>query len=158
MSRFLAVSMWALLLVPVVSNRLLAEEPLTSGSSNAAAVMAQAVENAYRNAVDEYEKHERSVDSLERWSRRLLASNLLAAPNPEARRDAYRSHVSRMKQEYDVTSLLFRNGLRGGEADKEAGLRYYLADANLLLLRHSGDEKPAKELIEMEAKEAQNMK
>ena len=160
MRRFVICRIGALLFLLGVSNLCLAaDEPLASGTpSNASALMAQAAENSYRNAVDEYEGQQRGLDSLYRWSRRLLESNLLAAPNPAARRDAYRSHVARIKQEYEITSVLFRNGRRGGEADKEAGLRFYLAEANLWLLRNCGEEKPTKESVDLATQEVQNKK
>jgi hypothetical protein len=160
MRRFVVCGIGALLLLPGVSNlQLNAEEPLTPGQpSKAASLMAQAAKPAYQIAVGEYESNERSLDSLYLWSRRLLQANLLASPNAEARLDAYRSHVARMKEEYDITAVLFKYGRRGGEADKEAGLRFYLAEANLLLLRQSGDGKPTEDSIDLGKKEAQTMK
>ena len=160
MRRSVVCSIGALLLLQGVANlRLNAEEPLTSGqSSKAASLMAQAAKYAYQIAVGEYESHERSLDSLYLWSRRSLQADLLVSPNANARLDAYRSHVARMKEEYDITSVLFKFGRRGGEADKEAGLRFYLAEANLLLLRQSDNGKPTKDSIELANKEAQTMK
>ena len=160
MRRFVVCSIGVVLLLPCVSNlRLNAEEPLTPGNtSKAATLMAQAAKPAYQNAVDEYEIHERSLDSLYLWSRRLLQADLLASPNAAACLDAYRAHVARMKQEYDITAVLFQNGRRGGEAEKEAGLRFYLAESNLLLLRQSGNDKPTEDSIELAKREAQTMK
>jgi hypothetical protein len=160
MRRFVVCSLGALLLLTGVANlRLNAEEPLTSGQpSKAATLMAQAAKPAYQNAVDEYLRHERSLDSLYLWSRRLLQVDLHASPDAKASLDAYRSHVARMKQEYDITDVLFQNGQRGGEADKEAGLQFYLAEANLLLLRQSGNGKPTEDSIQLAKKEAQTMK
>ena len=160
MRRSVVCSIGAVLILSCVSNlRLNAEEPLTPGNtSKAATLMAQAAKPAYQNAVDEYESHERSLDSLYLWSRRLLQADLLASPNAAARLDAYRAHVARMKQEYDITAVLFQNGRRGGEAEKEAGLRFYLAEANLLLLRQSGNGKPTEDSIELAKREAQTMK
>ncbi len=84
MRRFVICIIGALLLLPGVSNlRLNAEEP-PGQPSKAASLMAQAAKPAYQSAVDEYESHERSLDSLYLWSRRLLQADLLASPNAAA--------------------------------------------------------------------------
>src|SRR6478609_3570111 len=109
MRRSVVCSIGALLLLQGVANlRLNAEEPLTSGqSSKAPSLMAQAAKYAYQIAVGEYESHERSLDSLYLWSRRSLQADLLVSPNANARLDAYRSHVARMNEEYDIAAVLF---------------------------------------------------
>lgn len=75
-----------------------------------------------------------TLEGVYTWSRRWADAQADGAPKGD-RVKAYMAHRDRMKQLLDKVKRKFETGLAGGEKDKYEAARYYVAEAEYLLLK-----------------------
>jgi hypothetical protein len=77
------------------------------------------------------------------WSSDLRSSQVRAAGSRQEVSKACQEHVDRMKKLHKNVAALANQGARGGEADRFHATKFYVAEAELLLLEAQNKEKAA---------------
>jgi beta-lactamase regulating signal transducer with metallopeptidase domain len=105
---------------------------------NYAQEMIKDAETTFQATQAAYDAGTVPMEPLYTWSRKWLQAILDVPAMRDQRLAAYQAHRDRMKQLYDEVHAKFLVGAKGGEADRNFAVKFYLAEANLWLSQQSG--------------------
>lgn len=99
---------------------------------------AEAAEKAYECYLSSYDAGTAVSSDVYTWSRHWAEAERALAKDKDAERAALKDHRDRMERLFRKVNALYREGVKGGEAERFYAAKFYLAEAEVWLASVQG--------------------